>query len=328
MSVDCQLRPRQDVVSSSESYDMDYAGLKRLGDRVRKNVPLSRYTAARVGGPADGLIEANTLDELVNTVQELWVCDAPFLVLGGGSNVLVSDAGVRGYVVINRARAVQLEETALPPTVWAESGANFGVVARQAALHGLSGLEWAAGIPGTIGGAVVGNAGAHGGDMAANLRVADILHRSRGKEQWSVERFAYQYRSSMLKLQNPPGRAPEIVVLAARLLLERSTPQLVQAKIDEFVAQRRRTQPPGASMGSMFKNPPGDFAGRFIETAGLKGLRSGDAQISSLHANFFINLGRASAAEIYQLIQLARQAVFEQFGVQLELEIEVVGDWD
>ena len=307
---------------------MDYTRLESLGDRVRKNVPLSRYTAARVGGPADVLIEANTLDELVISVQELWASDAPFLVLGGGSNVLVSDMGMRGVVVINRARAVHIEETALPPSIWAESGANFGVVARQAALHGLAGLEWAAGIPGTIGGAVVGNAGAHGGDMAANLRVADILHRSRGKEQWSVERFAYQYRSSVLKLQNPPGKAPEIVILAARLLLERSTPQMVQAKIDEFVVQRRRTQPPGASMGSMFKNPPGDFAGRLIEAAGLKGLRSGDAQISSLHTNFFINLGRASAGEIYQLIQLARQAVFEQFGVPLELEIEMVGDWD
>jgi UDP-N-acetylmuramate dehydrogenase len=298
-----------------------------LGDRLRKNIPLSRYTAARVGGPADGLIEANTLEELVAVVQALWEHAVPFLVLGGGSNMLISDAGVRGVVVINRARAVHIEGKDIPPSVWTESGANLGVVARQTALHGFSGLEWAAGIPGTVGGAVVGNAGAHGGDMAASLLVADILHQSRGKEQWSVERFAYRYRSSVLKLQNPPGQAPEIVILGARMQLERSTPQLVQAQINEFVAQRRRTQPPGASMGSMFKNPPGDYAGRLIEAAGLKGARSGDAQISSLHANFFINLGHASAGDIYQLIQRARQAVLTQFGVELELEIELIGEW-
>ncbi len=134
--------------------------------------------------------------------------------------------------------------------------------------------------------------------------------------------MAYAYRSSRLKKE--PGRA---VVLGALLKLERSTPEQVQAKLDEYVAYRKRTQPPGASLGSMFKNPPGDYAGRLIEAAGLKGARSGDAQISPVHANFFINLGRATAADLHDLIRLAQATVAEKFGVVLELEIELLGEW-
>ncbi len=146
--------------------------------------------------------------------------------------------------------------------------------------------------------------------------------RRTGIEEWTVDRFRYEYRSSILKRQ--PG---EGVILSAALKLERSVPELVQAKIDEFTVYRRRTQPPGASMGSMFKNPPGDHAGRLIEAAGLKGLRIGDAQISTLHANFFINLGQAKAVDVSRLIEITRRKVHEKFGVDLELEIEFVGDW-
>lgn len=307
-----------------------------FGDRLRKNVSLERYTAARIGGPADFLLEVASADELARACCILWQEELPFTILGGGSNVLVSDAGLRGVALINRARGIHFDGTVHPPTVWAESGANFGGLARQAAVRGLSGLEWAAGIPGTLGGAVVGNAGAHGGDMAGNLLVAEILHRERGREQWSVDRLGYQYRTSVLKFtraaqvgaDKSPARSPDTVVLAATLKLEHSDPGQVRAKIDEYVTQRHRTQPPGASMGSMFKNPPGDYAGRLIEAAGLKGARIGDAQISSLHANFFINLGQASATDIYRLVQLARRNVAEKFAVELELEIELLGDWD
>ncbi len=138
---------------------------------------LGRYTAARVGGVADALLEVVSSEELLQACRLLWQQDFPFVILGGGSNVLVSDAGLRGVVLINRARDIAFNETAQPPTIWVESGANFGGLARQAAARGLSGLEWAAGIPGTVGGAVVGNAGAHGSDMAGNLLVAEILHR-------------------------------------------------------------------------------------------------------------------------------------------------------
>jgi UDP-N-acetylmuramate dehydrogenase len=241
----------------------------------------------------------------------------------------VSDAGIRGVVLLNRARRLRFAQTAQPPTVWAESGANLGLLARQAALRGLSGLEWAAGIPGTVGGAVYGNAGAHGGDMAGSLLVAEILHclelRQTGafiREHWDMQRLEFTYRSSVLK--RSPGKS---VVLAALLRLQPGDPAGVQAKMDELVAVRRKTQPPGASMGSMFKNPPGDYAGRLIEAAGLKGLTVGGAQISSLHANFFLNLGKASAADVAALIRQARQAVSDRFGIDLELEIEMLGEW-
>ena len=313
---------------------------------------LARYTASRIGGPADALIEAQSSEELEFIVSLCWRYDIPFFILGGGSNVLVSDRGVRGLVIINRARQVRFDIQAQPPTVWAESGANFGLIARQAALQGLAGLEWAAGIPGTLGGAVVGNAGAHGGDIAGNLIVAEILQpvqqpvqqplqqllndsaRETSRENWSPEQMDFTYRSSLLKRQHGAlyrsgalYRTGSAIVLSALLRLEQSSPQVVQAKIDEFVAYRRRTQPPGASMGSMFKNPPGDFAGRLIEAAGLKGVRQGDAQISPLHANFFINLGSASAEDVAGLLQLARQTVAEKFNQQLELEVQLLGDW-
>ncbi|MCC6956090.1 MAG: UDP-N-acetylmuramate dehydrogenase, partial [Anaerolineales bacterium] len=194
---------------------------------------------------------------------------------------------------------------------------------------GYGGLEWAAGIPGTIGGAVVGNAGAHGSDTASTLQMAEILHRM-GKsgnggyirENWLVEKLEYTYRASILKKY--PGQA---VVLSALFRLARSTKADVQSKLDELVEYRRRTQPPGASTGSMFKNPAGDYAGRLIEAAGLKGYRIGNVQISPLHANFFINLGDGTASDVYGLILHTREKVAQQFGVQLELEVELLGDW-
>jgi UDP-N-acetylmuramate dehydrogenase len=322
-----------------------------FADRLQRNVSLERYTAARVGGPAEAFLSVNSSEEMVEAVSRLWELRVPFRVLGGGSNILVSDTGVRGVVVYNRARQVRFDDQAQPPRVWAESGANFGVVARQAAARGLAGLEWAAGIPGTVGGAVVGNAGAHAGDTAGNLILAEILHLDVldaplslncvksgiqiRREQWPVDRMEYGYRTSLIKRRSDAGQEailpdgqPLAVVLAALLRLERSTLTVVQAKIDEYVGYRRRTQPPGASMGSMFKNPPGDYAGRLIEAAGLKRTRIGNAEISDLHGNFFINRGAASAADIWKLIRLARQEVAEKFGVLLELEIELVGDWD
>ncbi len=315
---------------------VDFQALQGLqaafGERVQRDMPLARFTAARLGGPADVFLEVRSLDELVQAVTLLWQAGAAFAILGGGSNVLVSDAGLRGVVLLNRARRVSFDLDADPPSVWAESGANFGRLARQAAQKGLSGLEWAAGIPGTLGGAVVGNAGAHGGDMAASLLLAEILHHggytSSGgqmeihRQTWAVKDLQYTYRSSRLKRQ--PGEA---VVLGARLRLAHAPVQDVQARIDELVAFRRRTQPPGASMGSMFKNPPGDYAGRLIEAAGLKGTRLGRAEISRLHGNFFLNLGDARAQDVYRLIRLAQDTVQARFGVRLELEIELVGEW-
>lgn len=300
-----------------------------FGERLQTGVSLARYTAARLGGPADYLLAVESAAELAQAVELCWQNNLPLLILGGGSNVLVSDAGVRGLVILNRARKVRFDLQTQPPTVWAESGANFGVVARQAAQRGLAGLEWAAGIPGTVGGAVVGNAGAHGGDMAGNLLLAEILHHTDAgqgnpwrRDEWAVQDFQYAYRSSVLKKR--PGT---VVVLSALLQLQMGTTDEVIRKLDELTAYRKHTQPPGASMGSMFKNPPGDYAGRLIEAAGLKGTRMGSVEISTVHANFFVNNGRAKAADVFSLLKLAQQQVAQKFGVNLELEIELFGEW-
>ena len=294
-----------------------------FGARVKTGVPLAKYTSARIGGPADVFLIVNSSQELAQAAQILWQSQAPFIVLGGGSNVLVSDAGVRGAVLLNRARKVRFASGDNTASVTCESGASLGLVARQAAARGLSGLEWAAGIPGTVGGAVFGNAGAHGGDMAGNLMLADILHPDGQQQSWDAARLQFAYRSSILK-ENP---VEQVIVLSAQLRLQPKPEPEIQAQMDRFVEHRRKTQPPGASMGSMFKNPSGDYAGRLVDAAGLKGKRIGDAQISTLHGNFFLNLGNANARQVYDLIQHARQAVQEQFGITLQLEIELLGEW-
>lgn len=304
--------------------DLPLKELRALfGERLREKQPIGRFTSARIGGSADLLIDVLSADDLAEAARHLWQLNAPFFILGGGSNILVSDLGVRGVVVLNHARKVRFEKKEDGPYVRAESGANFGAVARQAARKGLSGLEWAAGIPGTVGGAVVGNAGAHGGDISQCLNMADILHQDKGRQEWSAQDLDFNYRDSFFKQH--PGKA---LLLAASLRLAPKGQDQIQSQMDTFLAHRRLTQPPGASMGSMFKNPPDDFAGRLIEAAGLKGKRIGDAQISPLHANFFLNLGEAKAADVFALISRAREEVAEHFDVELELEIELVGEWD
>jgi UDP-N-acetylmuramate dehydrogenase len=292
-----------------------------FGERLQENVLMANYTTAHVGGPVDAAVIAQSAAELENAVQRLWEMKVSFFLLGSGANVLVSDEGIRGVVVINRAHTVKID-THGPPTVWAESGANLSGITRQLALRGLSGLEWAANIPGSVGGAVYGNAGAYEKDMKACLLLAEILHRTEGRQSWPAGRLEFDYRSSILKRN--PGQA---VVLAARFGLTTSTKDEVQARMDSYNAQRRRSQPPGASLGSMFKNPTGDFAGRLIEAAGLKGTRIGGAQISKMHANFFVNDQQASAKDIWGLIQLAHRSVQDKFGINLELEVELLGEW-
>lgn len=290
-----------------------------FGERVQENILLAPYTSARIGGPARVLVTVNTASELAEAVETCWRLDAPFFLLGGGSNLLVGDQGVGGVVILNRAKAVEFREGA-QPSVWAESGAVFSNLAHRAAAKGLGGLEWAAAIPGTVGGAVYGNAGAFGGDTAHDLLRAEVLTPA-GRAWWTAENFAYGYRSSALKRGEARG-----VVLSAELKLKNGSAEEIKTTIDQFTARRKATQPPGASMGSMFKNPPGDYAGRLIEAAGLKGARVGNVEISAAHANFFVNSGETRAEDVRALIVLAQETVFEKFGVRLELEVEFLGE--
>jgi UDP-N-acetylmuramate dehydrogenase len=291
-------------------------------DRLQERVPLASYTSARIGGLADAVLFVRSADELAEAAARLWQMDVPFVLLGGGSNVLASDRGVRGVVLLNRARQVKFDSQAEQPSVHAESGTTLNDIAQRAARLGLTGIEWAASIPGSLGGAVYGNAGAFGGEMAGNLLSVEILHRETGRASWPAERMGYGYRTSVLKREKQPA-----LILSAALKLAHGSAETIQAKMAGNSEVRRRTQPPGASMGSMFKNPPGDKAGRLLEAAGLKGMRIGGAQVSPVHANFFINTDQTRAADMKALLDLARKTVFEKFGVMLESEIELIGEW-
>ncbi len=279
-----------------------------------------------VGGPADFLVVVASGQELEDSVRYLWKEKIPFMLLGGGSNTLISDSGIREVVVINETKdIIFLNEEGDHPQVKADSGVSFGNLARRMGSKGWSGLEWASSIPGTVGGAVVNNAGAFGSNMADSLVVAEILHPVKEelqRSEWSVKDFAYDYRSSVIK-----SGEKSAVVLNATFILEKSTPEIVKQRISVIAEKRKKSQPQGASLGSMFKNPAGDFSGRLIEEAGLKGTRIGDAVISEAHANFFINKGNASANDIAALIALVKDRVAEKFNVELELEIQFIGDW-
>jgi len=294
---------------------------QKFGDAVQEHVALASYTSARIGGPADVLVTVKSADELADAIQLIWEHDLPYYVLGGGSNVLVSDEGFRGVMVLNRAKEVRFE-TGDQPQVWCEAGVVIANLARRGASKGFAGLEWCATVPGTIGGAVYGNAGAFGGDMTDTLIWAEMLTKN-GREKFTLDQMGYGYRTSVLKRGELQG-----VVLSALLKLKNSTQDEVSVKIGQFSERRKATQPPGASMGSMFKNPEGDHAGRLIEAAGLKGTRIGNAEISTVHGNFFINHDHTKAEDIRALIQLVQATVKEKFNIHLELEVELAGDWN
>ena len=292
-----------------------------LGRRARRDELLAPYTAMRVGGPAELLIVCESIDEVVRAVELARQHGVTWLLLGGGCNALVSDAGVRGLVIINRADQSEFDGA----VARVETGALLAVLAREAVERGLAGLEWAVGLPGTVGGAVVGNAGAFERDIASTLRSAMVLGPSAEILERPNEWFEFEYRLSRIKREAGSGG---YVVLAATFGLQPGNPELLAERADEILEWRRTRHPSGATMGSTFKNPPGSHAGYLIEQAGLRGYCIGGAQISELHGNFFMNTGDATAADVLALIEHARMEVKHQFGVELELEIELVGEWD
>jgi len=306
---------------------MDENALTRLreifGTQLQENVHMSNYTTINIGGAADALLILYSAASIEKAITELWHLEIPFLILGSGSNVLISDQGIREVVIINRAHNLKIITNGAQNKVWAESGSILSQVARQAGWRGLTGLEWAAAIPGTVGGAVYGNAGAFGRDISCNLTLAEILHHKNGKENWSNERLAFTYRSSLLK------REPEdSVILSATFNLEHGELDEIKARMDDYRKKRMSNQPPGASMGSVFCNPPEQKAGHLIEAVGLKGKSIGMAEISPTHANFIINTGVATAQDILDLIELCQRKVEDQMNVHLKPEIQFIGEWD
>ena len=275
-----------------------------LGPRLREGERLDRYTSARIGGPADFFVTAFSAEELAQAAQTAWEQQLNLFVLGAGSNLLVSDRGFRGLVIHNRARQVEFREVGDRISVRAESGRSLPTLARMCVLRGAGGMEWAATVPGTVGGAVVGNAGAHGSDTAAALRVAEILQHKGNIQKLTAEDLSLSYRSSRIKAA--PGKS---VVLAAEFGLERGDPDELQSKVETFQRYRKQTQPSGASIGSMFRNPPNDYAGRLVESVGLKGARIEGAEISTLHANFFVNKSGARASDVYTSLLISPGSV-------------------
>jgi UDP-N-acetylmuramate dehydrogenase len=306
---------------------MDLERLRaQLGTDAREGEPLSRHTTFQIGGSADLFAVATTLPMLQKIILNAYDCQVPYLILGTGANVLVSDAGVRGLVIQNRCTDFRLVwEDRHAARLEVESGTPLARVSRDAVGAGLAGLEWAVDVPGTVGGAVVGNAGAYGGKISDNLRGVMVIIPPEEAHYLGAQDLGLSYRNSRFKSTvRQPGFAP--VILSATFFLQADDVEVLQKRAAGFGLQRAERQPVGASAGSVFKRTSQYPAGFLIETAGLKGLRCGKAVVSPQHANFIINEGGATAADVRTLITIIQETVESKFGESLELEIELVGD--
>lgn len=286
---------------------------------IKQHEALSRHTTWKVGGTADFYIEPATKTELMQAMQVIYKHQLPWRVIGRGSNLLVKDGGIRG-VVLHLQDAfdyLQIDGT----TVTAGGAYSTILLASRTAKAGLTGLEFAGGIPGNVGGAVYMNAGAHGSEMSKVVRDAEVLTESGEWLRLSNEELHFRYRTTILQ------ESIQGIVTEATFTLEEGNAEQITTALTSFKDRRRKTQPlqyPCA--GSVFRNPPGDHAGRLIEAAGLKGYQIGDAQFSELHGNFIINLGQAKASDILALIAYAQETIAEKFGVKLVPEVEVIGE--
>lgn len=309
---------------STERIAAARVALARLAP-VRVDEPLARHTTFGIGGPADLYVKATSaalLAELYVTARRQGL---PVFVLGSGSNILVGDRGVRGLVIENDAGAVQGPEPAVGERVrfTVESGASFAGLARRLCRQGYTGLEWAVGIPGTFGGAVVYNAGAYGGCLADVLVCARVVGADGQERALAAADLGLQYRGSVFTR----GLLRDQVVVSVTFDLARGDAATILRRVAELDARRLSVQPRGRNAGSLFKNPPGASAWRLIDAVGLRGYRVGGAEISAKHANFFCNVNNATAADVRTLIELAEARVRERFGITLEREVHLVGDF-
>jgi len=332
-----------------DAHDRMIAELRVLfGGRVRPDEPLARHGTFGVGGPADAWVTIGREDELPRLVESASENAWPLMLVGNGTNVLFSDRGARGIVARMTLADWALEDVdGEHVRLTAGGGVNLPKLVNDLAERGLAGLEWGAGVPGTVGGGIVSNAGAHGACIADTLQAARVLFSPRAPgapatiRELRAEELGLGYRRSRFRVAReiafaddgrpiPAPRAllePPEMITGGVFLLRRDDPAAVRERVAQYRQHRKDTQPPQPSAGSVFKNPPGDYSGRLIEAAGLKGTTLGRAQISPKHANFIVNLGGASSADITGLVALARNTVRERFGVGLELEVELRGDW-
>jgi UDP-N-acetylmuramate dehydrogenase len=291
--------------------------LHRLFPSAKFDEPLRRYTAWKIGGPADVLLEPKSVDDVIAATEKAREHDVPVTILGGGTNVLVRDGGIRG-LTIRLAKSltdVEIEDT----SVTADAGVLYPVLANTTAGRGLSGLQFATGIPGTVGGAVYMNAGAYGSETKEVLTWADIF-KDHEVVRMENKELDLSYRHSALH------ENPRWIVLRAGYTLTPGDPAELKAQIKEFRTQRMNGSPNRPSCGSTFKRPPGDFPGRVIEAAGLKGTRVGQIEVSPVHANYLVNLGGGTAEDALALIELVKEKVRERLGIELESEVRIVGE--
>jgi UDP-N-acetylmuramate dehydrogenase len=322
----------------------------QFGECVRRNEPLARHGTFGVGGLADIWVSLDTQEALIGLVTMCAECCWPLLITGNGTNVLYADEGVRGVVARIALNSYTIQDfgdgTAL---LLVGAGASWPRLLNELASLGWGGLEFGPGIPGTLGGGVISNAGVHGHDLGQVLEWVDVVDIRQSEEKGgapTVVRYQHAdlnlgYRHSRFRAQRRiqfdqqgyPITAPckliepSEIIMQLAIRLHREDPQKLRMAIDEHKLYRKRTQPPQQSAGSVFKNPSGDYSGRLIEAVGLKGMAHGGAQISERHANFIVNVGGATAADVAALIKEARSRVYAQFGVELELEVEFRGAW-
>jgi len=311
----------------------DWAAVARdlerdTGVRAAPDRPLADFTTMRVGGPADLVAIAEDAAALAALVRFARLRRLPHTIMGRGSDLVIADTGVRGLVILCRADACRVDGARLV----AESGLPLARAATLAQKAGLAGLEFGLAIPGTVGGAVWANAGAHGSDVASVLESVDVLRADGTERTDPADSLDLAYRDSRFKHAagegSAAGRGAAEVILAATFRLVPDDDAAIKARMDEIRRWRREHQPLSLpSAGSVFRNPPGDSAGRLIDACGLKGRRVGGAEVSRKHANFLVNAAGASASDVRGLAETVRAEVARQFGTKLEYEVQFVGDW-
>lgn len=288
-------------------------------NRIYTNEPMKKHTTFRVGGEADFFVVPNTKEEIRKIVALCKEMDMPYYILGNGSNLLVGDQGYRGVIIqiYKEMNTIQIEENEIK----VQAGALLSKIGNVALEAGLAGFEFAAGIPGTIGGAVVMNAGAYGGEMKDVLKEVTVLTPEGEILVLAKEELELGYRTSIVAKKN-------YIVLDATIVLRKGDKETIKARMDELRVQRTTKQPlEYPSAGSTFKRPEGYFAGKLIQDAGLRGFQVGGAQVSEKHCGFVINKENATAADVLALINQVSAIVKEKFGVELELEVKRLGEF-
>ena len=303
---------------------MNWEELKKLLPKIQRNVLLRHYTTFKIGGPAKYFFVAKTKKDLIKAVKVAKKINLPFFILGGGSNLLVSDEGFDGLIIKIKNQNLKIKNAnQKSKIIEAEAGVSLSQLVSVSLKNSLTGLEWAVGIPGTVGGAIWGNAGAFGKsmkDIIKSVKVLEVKNKKSKIKNLTNRDCRFGYRDSIFK------KNPNLIILSTEIKLEKGNKKEIKEKMKENLTYRKQTQPLSfPSAGSIFKNPKDYFAAKLIEKTGLKGKKIGNAQISKKHANFIVNLKRAKAIDVIQLINLVKKEVKKKCGIDLKEEIQYLG---